>query len=68
MTNMYVAVHTTFENTNAIFLDSVKCRKYIDKQILRGIGTDGDWKMHTLKEGVPFEAAYLSPIKYNTVE
>ncbi len=59
MASLYFAVHISFENTNAIFLDQEKCRKYVDEQVQKNIGTYPEWKMYIGKEGIPFEAEIL---------
>lgn len=59
MADFYFAIHVSFENTNAIFLDPEKCRTYIEGQISNGIGEHKEWRMYKWKEGVPFEAEIL---------
>ena len=59
MTDLFAAIGGPFENTIVIFLDSIKCKKYINDQNFSGIDDDCEWKMYMLKEGVPFDAKFV---------
>jgi hypothetical protein len=62
MSNIYFAVHISFENTNAVFLDQVRANQYINEQISRGVGINAEWKLYSVKEGQQFDGNIHFPI------
>jgi len=54
MTIFYMCVHSTYENTNAVFLEFWKAEAYIDENVNNGIGTYDEWHIIKIKEGEAF--------------
>jgi len=49
-----MCVHSTYENTNAVFLEFWKAEAYIDENVNNGIGTYDEWHIIKIKEGEAF--------------